>query len=117
MTCGQAVSKTGSCCVNCTVALVLRKAGEMLPARDSFIKHKDLVLTLSVIHCRSHQRDGSSVSHGDSKADRTAKQATRLEEPERVRPLVSVPPDSRAFPSILHRNKKKLRNGAMRKQA
>ena len=75
MTHDQALSKIGSYCVNCTVALVLRKAREMLTAGNSFINHKDLILTLAVIHCKSRQRDGPFVSHGNGKADRAAKWA------------------------------------------
>ena len=57
----------------------------LLTTRNSPIKHKDLILALleavqlptqvAVIHCRGHQRDGSFVSQGNSKADQIAKQA------------------------------------------
>ena len=111
----------------------------MLTARNSPIKHKDLILAfleavqpptqVAVAHCRGHQRDGSFVSQGNSKADQIAEQAAQLQEPEQVMALVIGPPELPslpqysphlnylAFPSIPHRNKKMLRNGAMRREA
>ena len=55
------------------------KNGGMLAARNSPIKHKDVILAFlegeqllnqaAVIHWRGHQRDGHSVSQGNSKTD------------------------------------------------
>ncbi|XP_069397099.1 ribonuclease H-like [Delphinus delphis] len=69
----------------------------MLTAKNSPIKHKDLILALleavqlltqvAVIPCRGHQRDG-----WNSKADQIAKQAVQLQEPEQVMALVIGPP-------------------------
>ena len=74
----------------------------MLTATNFPIKHKDLILAfleavrlptqVAVIHCRGHQRDGSFVSQGNSKADQIAKQAARLQEPKQVMALVRWPP-------------------------
>ena len=99
----------------------------MLTGKNSFVKHKDLILAflealqlpnqVAVIHCRGHQRDGSFVSQGNSNAHQTAKQAAPLQEPEQVMALKIGPLNSRAFPSIPHQNKKMLRNGAMRREA
>lgn len=70
----------------------------MLTAGNSPIKHKDLILALSeavqlltqveVIHCRGHQRDGSFVNQENRKADQTAKQLARVQEPEQIVALV-----------------------------
>ncbi|XP_059963693.1 ribonuclease H-like [Mesoplodon densirostris] len=80
----------------------------MLTAKNSPIKHKDLILALleavqlltqvAVIPCRGHQRDGSFVSQGNSKADQIAKQAVQLQEPEQVMALVIGPPELPSLP-------------------
>lgn len=64
----------------------------MLIARNPPIKHKDLILALleavqlptqvAVVHCRGHQRNGSFLRQGNSKADQTAKNASQIEEPK-----------------------------------
>lgn len=59
------------------------KERRMLTAKNSPIKHKDLILALfeavqlltQVAVNRAHQRGGSFVSQGNSKADQTVKQA------------------------------------------
>ena len=80
----------------------------MLTAKNSPIKLTDLILALleavqlltqvAVIHCRGHQRDGSFVSQGNSKADQIAKQAAQLQEPEQVMALLTGPPELPSLP-------------------
>ena len=88
-------------------AAIWKERGMSTP-RNSPIKHKDLILALleavqlptqvAVIPCRGHQRDGSFVSQGNSKADQIAKQAVQLQEPEQVMALVIGPPELPSLP-------------------
>ena len=68
-------------------------------------------------HCRGHQRNGSLVSQGDSKVYQTAKKAAQLQEPEQIMALVIDHPELCSLPCILQKNKKTLRNRAMRREA
>ena len=100
----------------------------MLTGKNSFVKPKDLILAflealqlpnqVAVIHCRGHQNNGFFLSQGNSRADQIAKQAApaQLQEPEQGMALVIGPLTSLAFPSIPHRNRKMLRNGAVRRE-
>ena len=88
-------------------AAIWRERG-MLTAKNSPIKLTDLILALleavqlltqvAVIHCRGHQRDGSFVSQGNSKADQIAKQAAQLQEPDQVMALLTGPPELPSLP-------------------
>ena len=91
-----------------------------LTTRNTPIKHKDLILALleavqlptqvAVIHCKGHQRDGSFVSQGNSKADQIAKQAAWLQEPEQVMALVIGPHELSSLPQYspqVHENAEK----------
>ena len=59
------------------------KEGGMLAAGNSSQKHKDVILDLlegeqlltqaAIVHWRGHQRDGRSVSQGNSKTDEITK--------------------------------------------
>ena len=73
----------------------------MLTGKNSFIKHKDLILAflealqlpsqVAVIHCRGHQSNGPFLSQGNSRADKTEKQAARLQEPEQgMAPVIDL---------------------------
>ena len=76
----------------CATCLCCHLERRMLIARNPPIKHKDLILALleavqlptqvAVVHCRGHQRNGSFLRQGNSKADQTAKNASQIEEPK-----------------------------------
>ena len=57
------------------------------------------------------------MSQGKSRADQIAEQAAQVQKPEQVMAPVIGPLNSPASPSVPHRNKKMLRNAAMRKEA
>ena len=97
----------------------------MLTRKNSFIKHKYLILAflealqlpnqVAVIHCRGHQSNGSFLSQGNIRADQIAKQAApaQLQEPEQGMALVINLLELPSLPQYSHKNKNMLRNWAM----
>ena len=99
----------------------------MWAARNSSIKRKDLILALleamqlltQVVHGRGHQKMGSLKAKGTAKLIKLQKgQLGWSLEPEQIMVLVIAPhaPGSLTFLRIPHSNKKRLNNGAMRKE-
>lgn len=77
------------------------KEREVLTAKNSPIKHQDLILLLleavqiphqvAIIHCKGHQRDGFLISQGNNRTNRATKQATQPQEPKSALAVIVIP--------------------------